>query len=123
MSAGPIEAVLLFAGQGAQRVGMGKDLAEVFPSAARAFEMADAVLSRSLSSIVFDGPEEDLTRTANCQPALFVHGLALLDVLREKVPNGRMRGQLDFLNFLTFYYILSIFCSIKSWLCVPNNTR
>lgn len=87
MSAGPIEAVLLFAGQGAQRVGMGKDLAEIFPSAARAFETADAVLSRSLSSIVFDGPEEDLTRTANCQPALFVHGLALLDVLREKVPN------------------------------------
>ena len=87
MSTGPVEAVLLFAGQGAQHVGMGRDLAEEFPSAAKAFEKADAILERSLSSLVFEGPEEDLTKTANCQPALFVHGLALLEVLKERVPN------------------------------------
>ena len=80
------EAVLLFAGQGAQRVGMGRDLVEAYPAAAMAFEKADAVLGRSLSSAVFDGPEEDLTKTANCQPALFVHGLALLEVLQAEVP-------------------------------------
>lgn len=80
------EAVLLFAGQGAQRVGMGQDLVEAFPVAASVFEKADAVLGRSLSSVVFEGPEEDLTKTANCQPALFVHGLALLEVLRAEVP-------------------------------------
>lgn len=87
MSKTPVEAVLLFAGQGAQRVGMGRDLTEAYPAAARAFKRADAVLERPLSSLVFDGPEDDLTKTANCQPALFVHGLALLEVLREMVPN------------------------------------
>ena len=80
------EAVLLFAGQGAQRVGMGKDLVDAFPSATTAFERADAVLGRPLSSIIFEGPEDDLTKTANCQPALFVHGLALLEVLQSEVP-------------------------------------
>ncbi|MDP7655694.1 MAG: ACP S-malonyltransferase, partial [Roseibacillus sp.] len=79
--------VLLFAGQGAQRVGMGRDLVEIFPAATTAFEKADAVLGRSLSSIIFEGPGEELTRTANCQPALFVHGLALLEVLQEEVPS------------------------------------
>ena len=80
------EAVLLFAGQGAQRVGMGKDVAEAYPAAASLLEKADEVLGRSLSSVMFEGPEEDLTKTANCQPALFVHGLALLEVLQAEVP-------------------------------------
>lgn len=83
------EVVLLFAGQGAQRVGMGRDLAEAYSAAARAFERADAVLDRSLSSVIFDGPEADLTKTANCQPALFVHGLALLEVLQSRLPDLR----------------------------------
>ena len=87
MSTATVEAVLLFAGQGAQRVGMGRDLVEAFPAATTAFKKADAVLGRSLSSIIFEGPEEELTKTANCQPALFVHGLALLDVLRDEVPS------------------------------------
>jgi [acyl-carrier-protein] S-malonyltransferase len=78
--------VLLFAGQGAQKVGMGKDLAEAHPAAAALFRRADEVLGRSLSSIMFEGPEEELTKTANCQPALFVHGLALWEVLKERLP-------------------------------------
>ncbi len=77
---------LLFSGQGAQAVGMGKDLAAKFPSAASLFERADQILGRSLSTIAFDGPDEELTQTVNCQPALYVHGLACLEVLREKLP-------------------------------------
>ncbi len=86
------EVVLLFAGQGAQRVGMGRDLAESHPSAAGIFEKADAVLGRSLSTVMFDGPDDDLTRTANCQPALFVHGLALLDLLKSALPDLQPAG-------------------------------
>jgi [acyl-carrier-protein] S-malonyltransferase len=75
---------LLFAGQGAQQVGMGKDLAERYPGARELFERADAILGRPLSKIAFEGPEEELTQTKNCQPALFVHGLACLAALRAE---------------------------------------
>ncbi|MFC0019751.1 ACP S-malonyltransferase [Roseibacillus persicicus] len=81
------DCVLLFAGQGAQKVGMGKDLVEASPIARELFERADQVLGRSLSEIVFEGPEEELTKTANCQPALFVHGLAMWAVLKEACPH------------------------------------
>ncbi|MFT6181898.1 MAG: [acyl-carrier-protein] S-malonyltransferase, partial [Akkermansiaceae bacterium] len=81
------KAVLLFSGQGAQKVGMGQDLVESYPSAKALFAKADQVLGRSLTDVMFHGPAEDLTRTGNCQPALFLHGLALLEVLREKVPS------------------------------------
>ncbi len=68
-------------------MGMGKDLTEAYPSAKALFEQANEVLGRSLTSVMFEGPDEDLTRTGNCQPALFLHGLALLKVLQEKVPS------------------------------------
>src|SRR5437588_9629809 len=74
---------LLFAGQGAQAVGMGKDLAEQFPAAADVFRRGDEILGRKLSDVTWNGPIEELTKTSNCQPALFVHGLACLAVLRE----------------------------------------
>ncbi|MEO5753622.1 MAG: ACP S-malonyltransferase [Chthoniobacterales bacterium] len=74
---------LLFSGQGAQAVGMGHDLAKEFPEAADLFERADEVLGRNLSEVAWQGPLEELTRTSNCQPALYVHGLACLSVLRE----------------------------------------
>ena len=74
---------LLFAGQGAQVVGMGKDLADQFPVVANVFRCADEILGRKLSDIAWNGPLEELTKTSNCQPALFVHGLACLSVLRE----------------------------------------
>lgn len=74
---------LLFAGQGAQFVGMGRGLADQFPAAGDLFRQADAILGRQLSEIVWNGPIEELTKTSNCQPALFVHGLAALAVLRE----------------------------------------
>jgi [acyl-carrier-protein] S-malonyltransferase len=77
---------LLFAGQGAQAVGMGKDLAASSPAAAALFQQADAQLGYALSATAFDGPAEELTKTAVCQPALYVHGLACLAALRERLP-------------------------------------
>ena len=74
---------LLFAGQGAQVVGMGKDLADQFPRAADLFRRADEILGRKLSDIAWNGPIEELTKTSNCQPALFVHGLACFSILGE----------------------------------------
>ena len=77
------EIALLFAGQGTQVVGMGKDLAGEFPAAADLFRRADEILGRKLSDIAWNGPIEELTKTSNCQPALFVHGLACFSILRE----------------------------------------
>jgi [acyl-carrier-protein] S-malonyltransferase len=79
-------AVLLFAGQGAQKVGMGKDLAEAFPSVRALLDQADAALGYSLTQVMFEGPMEELTKTSRCQPALYAHGLAILSILKEKVP-------------------------------------
>src|SRR6266403_6232253 len=79
----PRKIALLFAGQGAQCVGMGHDLAEQFPVAADLFRQADEILGRKLSDLAWNGPIEALTKTSNCQPALFVHGLACFSILRE----------------------------------------
>ena len=74
---------LLFAGQGAQCVGMGRDLAERYPAATDLFHQADEILGRNLCDIAWSGPIEELTKTSNCQPALYVHALAALAALRE----------------------------------------
>ena len=76
---------LLFSGQGAQQVGMGKDLSQTYAIAANLFSEADRQLRRSISQVAFEGPIEELTKTANCQVALYVHGLALLEVLKEEL--------------------------------------
>ena len=77
---------VLFSGQGAQAVGMGKDLAAESPAAASLFQQADEILGFPLSQIAFEGPAGELTKTSLCQPALYVHGLACLSALREKLP-------------------------------------
>jgi [acyl-carrier-protein] S-malonyltransferase len=74
---------LLFAGQGAQAVGMCRDLAENFPLAADWCAQADEILGRKLTEIMWNGPAEALTTTSNCQPALYLHSLAALAVVRQ----------------------------------------
>lgn len=76
----------LFPGQGAQYVGMGQDLVEVYPVAREIFEAADATLGFSIREICANGPEEKLTRTLYAQPAIFTVSAAALAVLRQKFP-------------------------------------
>jgi [acyl-carrier-protein] S-malonyltransferase len=68
----------LFPGQGAQQVGMGRDLYEQIPAARVVFDAADATLGFALSTLCFEGPEDELTRTINTQPALVTHAIAAL---------------------------------------------
>lgn len=75
--------VLLFPGQGSQKPGMGKDLANAFPIARRAFEEVDDALGFSLSTLCFEGPVDDLTATLNAQPALLTHAAAVWAVVRD----------------------------------------
>ncbi len=72
----------VFPGQGSQAVGMGKELADALPTAARVFEEVDEALSQNLSRLMFEGPIEELTLTENAQPALMAMSLAVARVLR-----------------------------------------
>jgi [acyl-carrier-protein] S-malonyltransferase len=78
--------VLLFSGQGAQKVGMGKDFVEHSAACREMAEKADAALGFDLSKIMFEGPDEDLTKTSRCQPALYLHGLMALAMVSERLP-------------------------------------
>jgi [acyl-carrier-protein] S-malonyltransferase len=79
--------VLLFSGQGAQKVGMGKDFAENSAACREMARKADEALGFPISEIMFEGPEEELTKTSRCQPALYLHGLMALALVRERLPN------------------------------------
>src|SRR5690349_14560542 len=72
-----VKAVILCPGQGAQRVGMGKDLADRFPAARDLFAAIDDALGFSLSRLMWEGPEAELTQTHNTQPAILAHGMAV----------------------------------------------
>lgn len=76
----------LFPGQGSQSVGMGKDVLEASPAARAVFERVDAALGEKLSRLVLEGPEEQLTLTANAQPAIVATSCAVLAAIRERVP-------------------------------------
>jgi [acyl-carrier-protein] S-malonyltransferase len=78
---------LLFAGQGAQVVGMGKDLAGKFPSAKTWFDRANAALGYDLAGICFNGPEAELAKTENAQPGIFLVSWVCFELLKEKAPN------------------------------------
>jgi [acyl-carrier-protein] S-malonyltransferase len=75
---------LIFAGQGAQKIGMGKSLVDGSVAARALYDEANRVLGWDLQKISFEGPEGKLTQTKVCQPALFVHGLAVVAALRER---------------------------------------
>jgi [acyl-carrier-protein] S-malonyltransferase len=77
---------LLFAGQGAQAVGMGKDFAEIFPTARTLFDRANAALGYDLAKICFEGPESELTKTENAQPGIYLVSWVAFQLLKENVP-------------------------------------
>ncbi|MBR4956492.1 MAG: ACP S-malonyltransferase [Lentisphaeria bacterium] len=81
-----MNAFFAFSGQGAQTVGMGRDLYDAFPAAKAVFDKADQVLGYSLSGICFDGPAEKLTETRYCQTAIYTMSCAALAAFREKYP-------------------------------------
>jgi [acyl-carrier-protein] S-malonyltransferase len=77
---------LLFAGQGAQVVGMGKDLAENSPAARAWFDRANLALGYDLAAICFSGPETELTKTEHAQPGIFLVSWVAFELLKERVP-------------------------------------
>ena len=82
-----MKTALLFAGQGSQTVGMGRDLCEKHDVCRQLFAHANAVLGRDLQKICFEGPEDVLTKTDNAQPAIFLTSLACLEALKSQVPD------------------------------------
>ena len=84
------EIVVVFSGQGAQKVGMAKDWVESSATARNLALKADQVLDYSLTDIMFEGPEDELTKTSRCQPALYLHGLIALALLKERLPNLKL---------------------------------
>jgi len=76
---------LIFAGQGAQTVGMGKDLATAFPAAKAWFDRANAALGYDLANVCFNGPDAELTKTENAQPGIFLVSWVCFELLRERV--------------------------------------
>ncbi len=77
--------ILLFPGQGSQKPGMCKDVADAFPAAREVWREADEALGVALSTIAFAGPAEELTLTHNAQPALLAHGAAVWAVVRQTI--------------------------------------
>ena len=80
-----MDIVLVFPGQGSQKPGMGKDLADAFPAAKEVFAEVDAALDSPLSRLMFEGPADELTLTHNAQPALLAHGAAVWAVVRGAI--------------------------------------
>jgi [acyl-carrier-protein] S-malonyltransferase len=83
---------LLFAGQGAQFVGMGKDFAEQIPDAKKWFNRANEILGYDLADVCFNGPETELTKTENCQPGIFVVSWVAFELLKQRAPNLRFEA-------------------------------
>jgi len=80
---------LLFSGQGAQKVGMGKSLYENHPVAKLLYDTANQVLGYDFAQVCFEGPQEELTKTDVCQPALYVHGLACYEIWKQANPDDQ----------------------------------
>lgn len=85
------EFVLLLPGQGSQKVGMGKDLYDAFPAAREIFHAVDDAVGSALSTLAFEGPADELTRTLNAQPALLAHSAAVWSVVKDAI-GDRLRA-------------------------------
>jgi [acyl-carrier-protein] S-malonyltransferase len=100
-----MDVVLLFPGQGSQKPGMGKDLADAFPAAKRVFDEADQALGEQpISRLCFEGPAEELTLTHNAQPALLTHGAAVWAATRDVIGAFVMAAAGHSLGELTAYH-------------------
>jgi len=84
--------IAVFAGQGAQFVGMGRDLSEKFSECEKLFREADEELGFSISGICFEGPEEELTKSNNCQPAIFVTSAACFRAFEKVFGSNPFKG-------------------------------
>lgn len=96
---------ILLPGQGAQAVGMGRDLAEHHPEAAELWEEAEAVLDVPLREICWEGPEEELTRTENAQPAILLHSYVVWRLLPEDVRGSVVAAAGHSLGEFTAYLV------------------
>lgn len=97
--------VVLLPGQGAQTVGMGTELADAHPEAARIFDRADEILELPLSRLCAEGPEEELTRTENAQPAILTHSYAVWSSLPDQVREGVVAAAGHSLGEFTAYLV------------------
>jgi [acyl-carrier-protein] S-malonyltransferase len=77
------DVIVVFPGQGSQKPGMARELAEVFPAARRVLDTVDETLGRSFTRLMFEGPADELTATHNAQPALLAHGAAGWAVVKD----------------------------------------
>ncbi len=100
----------IFSGQGAQAVGMGKSLCEGSAAAKTVFDQANDVLGWDLKTVCFEGPAETLTETRVCQPALYVHGIAVVAALREQSKLPEIGGAAGLsLGELTALHLAGVF--------------
>jgi len=79
-----MQKAFIFPGQASQYVGMGKDIYENYDQARRVFDLANDIMEMDLRGICFEGPEETLKQTNITQPAIFVHSVAVFEILRDK---------------------------------------
>jgi [acyl-carrier-protein] S-malonyltransferase len=100
-----MDIVALFPGQGSQKPGMGRDLADAWPEARAVFDAANEALDESLSALCFEGPAETLTLTHNAQPALLTHGAAVWAILRDRLGDKLRAAAGHSLGEFTAYHV------------------
>lgn len=104
-----MDIVVLMPGQGSQRVGMGKDLYEAFPAAREAYRVVDDAIGTALSTLAFEGPADELTRTLNAQPALLAHSAAVWAVVREALGTSVRAAAGHSLGEFSAYHLAGLF--------------
>lgn len=104
-----MQIVALLPGQGSQKVGMGKDLYEAFPAARDVFRAVDDAIGASVSTLAFEGPSDELTRTVNAQPALLAHSAAVWAVVRDAIGPSMRAAAGHSLGEFSAYHLASSF--------------
>lgn len=101
--------VVLLPGQGSQKVGMGKDVFDAYPAAREAYRAVDDAIGAALSTLAFDGPADELTRTHNAQPALLAHSAAVWAVVRDAIGPSVRAAAGHSLGEFSAYHIAGLF--------------